>query len=116
MSSLWQVIQSQLEETVSRMGLSGLALANEDGLLIASAGYGVDAELVATVNPLHEGMDHGLMADAQANLHQNGLALEVQHIQRGHQALFLCATSQQSQSRGADLRSLLQDLAERIGI
>lgn len=116
MSSLWQVIQNQLEECVQQMGLRGLALANEDGLLIASAGYGVDAELVATVNPLHHSPNRKILAQVHQDLKRDGLRLEICNLQRGEQALFLCATGQEQESNDPELQNILRDVAEKVGL
>lgn len=115
MNTLWHKIQHQVEECAKKIGLVGLALASEDGLLIASSGHAMDAELVAAVSPNQE-QNEGALHQIRAGLHQSGLQLEIMGIRRGQRSLFLCATGADGRCNHPDLQMFLQEMADKVGL
>lgn len=87
-----QTIQSQMEDVSRELGLFGMTLANEDGLLLASScpSGGMD-EVLAAISPLCvEEQDDYLQKRLRA-FSNRGIEVNVQGVSFMGQSLFLCA-------------------------
>jgi len=113
MRSLWKEIQTKLDEISRRIGLRGLTLANQDGLLLASSGHDLDFELLAAVGPL--------MESGRSNSHLlqssgwEGLSVRAHTLGYAGQNLFLCAAGDELQVDDPQLTSLTKSLGNMLG-
>lgn len=113
MNHLWNVIQDNVDSLAKQIGLNSLALANEDGLVIAACGPVSDVEMMAAVSPLHRQGD-ALVTLYQEELQLQGLGLNVIDAQCDGQSLFLCATGASSQINHPELQNLLQKAVKAL--
>lgn len=103
-------IESQLEDFANRLGLAGLTLANEDGLVLAAAGVGVDTEFLAAVSPLVREEATAPETMVQASSGQRGLNVQVLNLEVDNQSLFLCAAGDERRVSDPSLQTLLQGI------
>lgn len=117
MNRLWNTVQQSMQNLSERIGLRGLTLANEDGLVIASCGSGTfavaEAEIMAAVSPLSN--DHNeILSRYQEKLHEQGLDMKVFDVRRDGHTLFLCATGGNSEIQDPALPQMLEDIASEL--
>ncbi len=114
MSFLWNSVQQSMHTLLQRIGLRGLTLANEDGLVIAACGAAnVEAEIMAAVSPLLQ-QQNEILSRYQAKLQEQGLGMKIFDIHRDGHSLFLCATGGNSQIQDPALPQMLEQIASEL--
>ena len=116
LSGVWQRVQEMLREMTQRLGLRGAALANEDGLLLASASceQELDPEWMAAVSPLVKEERGELREGLLRGLHERGLSMRVIPISMGGQSLYLCAAAPDAALQGADFSSFSSRIGQHL--
>jgi len=107
-------MQEQLDGFAADTGLVGLALANEDGLLIAGSGTKVNMEIMAAISPIAKEKDRGRVKKIRTKLQERGLNFKIFDVKIGEQMLFLCATGEETQIKSSKLNSFLSALANQL--
>lgn len=113
MNRQWNLLQSSVDSLVREIGLNSLALANEDGLVIAASGHPTDVEMMAAVSPLLRRGD-ALVTHYKKELQNQGLGFSVLDVQIEGQSLFLCATGETTQIYHPALKTLLNEAVEAL--
>lgn len=113
MNRLWSAIQQKLDTLAERIGLTSLALANEDGLVIAASGAATEVEMMAAVSPLLQTGDE-LLRQYCEQLQQKGLGMNVFDVHHGGHSLFLCATGADTQIHHPELQQMLEQIADQL--
>lgn len=113
MNSLWCSIQQNIDALTQTIGLKSLALANEDGLVIAACGSTPEVEMMAAFSPLLRN-GNSLPQPYRDALQRQGLGFSVFDFHQGGQSLFLCATGADSQIHHPALPQMLEQIAHQL--
>ena len=108
--TVWQKVQSILDEMANTLGLRGLTLASEDGLELMSTGQ-VDGEWIAAMCPvLNSPSGNSLRHQLNDYKERKGVTLQVFNMVFGGQSLFLCAAGREDQMNVPEMNSFLQKI------